>query len=29
VKSEEIRVLVDTEIDTLVFGKNAFVPPTR
>jgi hypothetical protein len=29
VESEEIRALVDTEIDTLVFGKNAFVPPAR
>jgi hypothetical protein len=29
VHSEETRVLVDTEVDTLVFGKNAFVPPGR
>jgi hypothetical protein len=28
-QSEEIRTLVDTEINTLVFGKNAFVPPNR
>ncbi len=28
VESEEIRALVDTEIDTVVFGKNAFLPPT-
>ena len=29
VESNEISALVDTEIDTLVFGKNAFVPPAR
>ena len=29
VKSDEIRALVDTEIDKIVFGKNAFLPPTR
>jgi hypothetical protein len=29
VESEEIRALVDTEIDTVVFGKNAFLPPTN
>src|ERR1035437_4374670 len=28
IQSEEIRALVDTEIDTVVFGKNAFIPPT-
>ncbi len=28
-QSEEIRTLVDTEINTLVFGKNAFVPLNR
>jgi hypothetical protein len=29
VQSEETRILVDTEIDTVVFGKNAFVPSTN
>lgn len=29
IRSEETRALVDTEIDTIVFGKNAFVPPTN
>jgi hypothetical protein len=28
-QSEETRILVDTEIDTVVFGKNAFVPATN
>jgi hypothetical protein len=28
VESEEVRALVDAEIDTVVFGKNAFLPPT-
>jgi hypothetical protein len=29
VASEEIQTLVDNEIDAIVFGKNAFLPPTN
>jgi hypothetical protein len=28
-ESEEVQKLVDAEINTIDFGKNAFVPPAR